>query len=291
MEIDDFYHQSSQKLLTILVKDHNLFEHLEAVRKYLLFGDYGAELMAHFFSISETILEQNLDLENPNVFSLQQAKIERLLEVSLHSYELNSSDAGKEHVKADLKSCDYVTEIAKILTINTSEENLTENTQKKSLLTGEKPLRVMDVITLDWKSTWPNNIVLSKKSLTHYQMLFRHLFHCKNVEREINNLWRINMSLFKQKSWFRRSIFEIMMMMKNFVTTLQYFMSTEVIEPNWQKFVENLKKNVKDLDELIEHQNEFLSSCMKSCLLSQPKPLTSITKLLYPDRIIFNDDI
>merc|ERR1719245_2443952 len=110
-------------------------------------------------------------------------------------------------------------------------------------------------------------------------MLFRHLFHCKNVEREINNLWRVNMSIYKQAEWFRRSIFQVLTMMKSFVTTLQYFMSTEVIEPNWQKFVNSLNK-VNDLDELLECQTEFLDNCIKSCLISESKLLCAITNLL-----------
>ena len=41
------------------------------------------------------------------------------------------------------------------------------------------------VFALDYSVKWPLSIVLSKRALTKYQLLFRHLFFCKHVEREL----------------------------------------------------------------------------------------------------------
>lgn len=44
---------------------------------------------------------------------------------------------------------------------------------------------------LSFKVRWPLSLVLSKKSLTKYQMLFRHLFFAKHVQRLLSkNSWR-----------------------------------------------------------------------------------------------------
>lgn len=44
---------------------------------------------------------------------------------------------------------------------------------------------------LSFSVRWPLSLVLSKKSLTKYQLLFRHLFFAKHVQRLLSkNSWR-----------------------------------------------------------------------------------------------------
>ncbi len=42
-------------------------------------------------------------------------------------------------------------------------------------------LKGLDAFTLDYRVNWPLSLVLSKRSLTKYQLLFQHLFKCKHV--------------------------------------------------------------------------------------------------------------
>lgn len=39
------------------------------------------------------------------------------------------------------------------------------------------------------QTAWPISLVLSRRVLTKYQLLFRHLFHCKHVERQLCQVW------------------------------------------------------------------------------------------------------
>ena len=39
---------------------------------------------------------------------------------------------------------------------------------------------------------WPLSIVISKKALSKYQLIFRFLFHCKHVERQLCGAWQIH---------------------------------------------------------------------------------------------------
>ncbi|CAN0401828.1 unnamed protein product, partial [Ectocarpus sp. 8 AP-2014] len=44
---------------------------------------------------------------------------------------------------------------------------------------------------MSFKVGWPVSLVLSKKSLTKYQLLFRHLFFAKHVQRLLSkDSWR-----------------------------------------------------------------------------------------------------
>ena len=36
---------------------------------------------------------------------------------------------------------------------------------------------------LSWQGEWPVSLVLNHKALAQYQMLFRHFFYCKHIER------------------------------------------------------------------------------------------------------------
>lgn len=39
---------------------------------------------------------------------------------------------------------------------------------------------------------WPLSIVVSRKSLTKYQLIFRFLFHCKHVDRQLCGAWQVH---------------------------------------------------------------------------------------------------
>lgn len=41
------------------------------------------------------------------------------------------------------------------------------------------------MFSLGYKVRWPLSIVISKRSITKYQLIFRHLFHCKHVRAAV----------------------------------------------------------------------------------------------------------
>jgi gamma-tubulin complex component 2 len=71
--------------------------------------------------------------------------------------------------------------------------------------------------------------------------------------------------------------------MLNFVQQLFYFCTSEVIEPNWQAFMEKLngkedenggsKRIVSTVDELMGDHVDFLDTCLKECMLTNSKLL------------------
>ena len=55
--------------------------------------------------------------------------------------------------------------------------------------------------------------------------------------------------------------------MAQFCKNYIYYMVVEVLEPNFHKFKESLKK-VKTIDEILKLHNDFLDECLKECLLT-----------------------
>jgi len=55
-------------------------------------------------------------------------------------------------------------------------------------------------------------------------------------------------------------------------------MVVEVLEPNFHKLKNNLKK-VKTLDEILKLHNDFLDECLKECLLTDQNLFRILTKI------------
>lgn len=49
---------------------------------------------------------------------------------------------------------------------------------------------------------WPVSLVLSRRALTKYQLIFRHLFHCKHVKRQLCAAWQIHQVYFVFRTSF-----------------------------------------------------------------------------------------
>jgi chemotaxis regulatin CheY-phosphate phosphatase CheZ len=58
----------------------------------------------------------------------------------------------------------------------------------------------------------------------------------------------------------------------HFVKSLIYYLSEEVIEMNWIRFTQDLAK-AANLEEIIQHHERFLNSCLKESLLTNQQLL------------------
>lgn len=138
---------------------------------------------------------------------------------------------------------------------------------------------MLEAFTLDYKVKWPLTLILSRKTLTKYQLIFRHLLYCKYVEKNLETAWLHHQStkelnvqrMLKQTYCLRHRMLQFC---KNYI----YYMVVEVLEPNFHKFKENLKK-IKTIDDILVLHNNFLDECLKECLLTDQHLFKIITKL------------
>ncbi|KRX05862.1 hypothetical protein PPERSA_03799 [Pseudocohnilembus persalinus] len=56
-------------------------------------------------------------------------------------------------------------------------------------------------------------------------------------------------------------------------------MCYEILESNWQTFVQNLNNNVKNFEDIIQFHDQFLDNCLKECMLLEPNLLKIVCKL------------
>ena len=73
--------------------------------------------------------------------------------------------------------------------------------------------------------------------------------------------------------------FALLQRMLNFVQNLQYYMTCEVLEPNWSQLEEGLR-SVSNIDDVLLMHNDFLDKCLRDCMLSNREVLKTMSRLL-----------
>ncbi|XP_074030590.1 gamma-tubulin complex component 2 isoform X2 [Leptinotarsa decemlineata] len=264
--IEKAYMFASQTLLNLVVKEKDLIGRLKSVKYYFLLekGDFIVTFL--------TLCEKELGKFSIDV---NQGSIESLMDLALR---LSSaiSDPYKEDLRTELLQYDLQFQMFKILSIQTrSEQDYWSNSGSK------KPLMI-ESFSFSYEVHWPLSLILNRKSLACYQMIFRHLFFCKYIERMICQVWKSNKVAKKfhfEDAKHYRIAFALRQRMLHCIQNLEYHMMVEVIEPHWSTFLQRIGK-VNNVDEILSCHCDFLNNCLKDCMLTIPEILSTIIKLL-----------
>uniref|UniRef100_A0A8B9GCA6 Gamma-tubulin complex component n=1 Tax=Amazona collaria TaxID=241587 RepID=A0A8B9GCA6_9PSIT len=253
-QIEKAYNYASKVLLDFLMEEKELVSHLRSIKHYFLM-DQG-DFFVHFMDLTEEELKKPVD-------DIITTRLEALLELALRM-----STANTDPFKDDLK-------------VRVKYRGGTP--WREILWVGNKLwIRVAEVCQSEQGLIWMGFSFLSRKALTRYQMLFRHMFYCKHVERQLCNVWISNktakqFSLHSAK-WFAGA-FTLRQRMLNFVQNIQYYMMFEVMEPTWHILEKNLKL-ASNIDDVLSHHTSFLDNCLKDCMLTNPELLKIFSKLM-----------
>jgi len=127
---------------------------------------------------------------------------------------------------------------------------------------------------------WPLTLVFSRKTLAKYQLIFRHLFKCKYVEKLLETSWLLNQST-KEYNAHKNYLnsHKLRQRMLHFIKNYIYHMAFEVFEPNFHKFKLKMEK-IKTIDEVLEEHNHFLDLCLKESMLLDHTLFQMITKII-----------
>ncbi|XP_064418571.1 gamma-tubulin complex component 2 [Latimeria chalumnae] len=266
-QIEKAYNYASKVLLDFLMAEKELVARLRSIKHYFLM-DQG-DFFVHFMDLTEEELKKPVDDIIPT-------RLEALLELALRMSTANT-DPFKDDLKIDLMPHDLITQLLRVLAIETKQEKALINADPTEL-----SLSGLEAFSFDYIVKWPLSLIINRKALTRYQMLFRHMFYCKHVERQLCNIW-INNKTAKQYSlysakWFAAA-FTLRQRMLNFVQNIQYYMMFEVMEPTWHVLENNLK-SVSNIDDVLSHHTSFLDNCLKDCMLTNPELLKIFSKLM-----------
>ncbi|KAG0715937.1 Gamma-tubulin complex component 2 [Chionoecetes opilio] len=263
--IEKTYNFASQRILQLLMEEKDLMGRLRSIKHYFLL-DQG-DFIVQFMSLCEEELTKNIDDVLPT-------RLESLLELALRTSAANS-DPYKDDIECDLQPITLMNQMLRILSIETEDECEYYPQEERLQLTG------LEGFSLGYKVTWPLSLVLDKKTIACYQMIFRHLFYCKHVERLLCRVWvsnKVAKSFPLSASRTYTAAFALRQRMLNFIQNIEYYMMFEVIEHNWQTFINKMQK-VDNVDDVLAFHNDFLSGCLKDCMLTSPELLRIISKL------------
>ncbi|CAN7067902.1 unnamed protein product [Brassica rapa subsp. trilocularis] len=252
---------ASKELVSLIMDKYDLIGRLRSIKHYLLL-DQG-DFLVHFMDIAREEL-------NKKVHEISVEKLQSLLDLALRT---TAAAADPRH--EDLTCCVDRTSLLKTL-------GMQKDTDSNSI---EDPVSItgLETFSLSYKVQWPLSIVISKKALSKYHLIFRFLFHCKHVERQLCGAWQIHQGIRSMNSngtAICRSSLLYRSMLK-FISSLLHYLTFEasliVLEPNWHVMQDRLQ-STRSIYEVIQHHDFFLDKCLRGCFLLLPDVL-KVSKL------------
>lgn len=136
----------------------------------------------------------------------------------------------------------------------------------------------IDALTLDYSVKFPLSLVISRKALTKYQLIFRHLLSLKHGEQVLCHAWieHSKSPVWKNaspelKQW-RGRVYSLRTRMLAFVQQFAYYVCSEVLEPKWRELASKLA-TVATVDQVLQIHSDFLDTCLNECMLTNSKLL------------------
>jgi gamma-tubulin complex component 2 len=258
--IAERFEHAAQRLLRIVREEGELSSRLDSMKAYFLLarGDY----LVHFLDTAGAELSKSTgDIRSSKLQSLLHLAVKSSsMSGDLHGDDLlcNVDDHGILH---HLSSTDQPHALDSISAMNDDS------------ITG------LDTFVLDFDTPWPASIILHRRALSKYQILFRHLFQYKCAEREMCNTWQTLKSM-RGETLSRMFIKShvLTQRMLNFLQSYLCYVTNEVIDPHWNKMNARLE-SARTVDQIIESHDSFLETSMRDSLLFWPKILKRLDRL------------
>lgn len=234
--IDEAYKTTMRRLLHLMTNKFHLFEHLQALKSYILLGQ------GDFIALLMESLAANLDRPAG-------AQYRHTLTAQLE-HAIRGSNAQYDSPEV-LRRLD-----ARMLQLSHGDIG-------------------WDCFTLEYKIDAPVDVVVSDWGNRQYLKVFNFLWRIKRVEFALSSTWRkvttgsrgvlqTNHASVAQ-AW--KTTRGFLAEMVHFVGQLQYYILFEVIESSWTELQEKLKKENATLDDVIRAHSNYLNSITHKGLL------------------------
>ncbi|KAL3685944.1 hypothetical protein R1sor_003966 [Riccia sorocarpa] len=275
------YSHASSELLNVILNKFDLMGRLRSVKHYF-FMDQG-DFLVHFMDIAKDELMKRSS-------TIVMEKLQSLLELALRT-SVSASDPYHDDLTCNVEKSALLTQLQSTVTTGIGSietggnpesflANLSLNGSGLGTQSGTSNITGIETFTLDYKVPWPLSLVISRKALTKYQLIFRHLFHFKHVERQLCMTWQAHQAT-RRLSFVGTAIsrsYVLCQKMLHFMQSMEHYLTFEVLEPNWHS-METSMQNSKSIDEVIQQHDKFLDKCLKECMLLWPQILKKLEAL------------
>jgi gamma-tubulin complex component 3 len=234
--IDEAYKTTMARLIDLMANKFHLFEHLKALKNYILLGQ------GDFIALLMESLASNLDRPSG-------AQYRHTLTAQLE-HAIKSSNAQFDSPEV-LRRLD-----ARMLQISHGDLG-------------------WDCFTLEYKIDAPIDVVVTEWGNRQYLKVFNFLWRIKRVEFVLSNTWRKCLlgarGVLKDldgpvaEAW--KTTRGVVAEMSHFIAQLQYYILFEVIESSWDELQRAIHKEGCTLDDLIKAHTKYLTAITHKGLL------------------------
>lgn len=303
--VNHAYAFANSELLTLLLTKNSLRSRLRSMKHYF-FLDRG-EFFLYFLELSAS------ELRKPHK-SVNEAKLQSLFELVVNQPgSIAVADPFKEDVKVQMNDIGLTQWLMKIVNVQGIDQENPDSVMEQNKTPAAtdmkeegKGLIGFEALELDYRVPFPLSLIISRKTVLRYQLIFRYTLALRHLEALLVDCWADHN---KMRSWthrtsdkriegWKRRAWTLRARMLVFVQQMLFYATAEVIEPNWQKLMAKvddaehgedaddrprslLKPRTKrTVDELMQDHLDMLDSCMKDLGLTQGKLLRIHAKLM-----------
>ncbi|KAK4580425.1 gamma tubulin complex Spc97/GCP2 subunit Alp4 [Recurvomyces mirabilis] len=268
--VSNAYAFANRSLMTLLLTTHGLPARLKSLKHYFFLDR--SDFFSYFLELSASELKKTA--KNVNA-----GKLQSLLDIVLRQPgSVAAEDPFKEDVRVTMSDTGLTGWLMRVVNVQGMDADASSlslaNTYTGSV-TGkdEKEISGYEALTLDYAVPFPLSLIVSRNTLTRYQLLFRYLLSLRHLEVLLTQSWTEHT---KSPAWIRkgprrkgasadsagteverkienwkRRAWCLRARMLCFVQQLLYFCTSEVIEPNWRSFMARVEE-ARDGDEELQ---------------------------------------
>ncbi|KAI5852517.1 Spc98 family-domain-containing protein [Morchella snyderi] len=279
--VNSAYAHANESLLNLLLTTHALPARLRSLKHYFFLDR--SDFFSYFLELGATELQKPAKKVNVG-------KLQSLLDLALRQPgSIAASDPFKEDVKVQMNEVGLTKWLMRVVSVSGIDEGVTtlEESHRAPAASAVDQIIGFNALELDYSVPFPLSLVISRKTVLRYQLLFRYLLSLRHLETLLGQAWQDHSTQYtwKQRSRFpqiemwKRRAWTLRARMMVFVQQLMYFCTSEVVEPNWNGLMRRLGE-VRTVDELMQDHVDFLDTCLKECMLTNSKLLKIHAKLM-----------
>ncbi|CAG8020771.1 unnamed protein product [Penicillium olsonii] len=293
--VNSAYTYANASLLNLLVTKNSLTTRFRSLKHYFFLDR--SDFFSYFLELSAS------ELRKP-ARSVNEGKLQSLLDIVLRQPgSVAALDPFKEDVKVKMNKIGLTKWLMQVVNVSGVNQDGPEAEKQHASGDEDKDIVGFDALELDYQVPFPLSLVISRKTVLRYQLIFRHLLSLRHLETLLvtswadqnkTTSWRHKSSDRRLEIWKRRA-WNLRAKMLVFVQQLLYFCTAEVIEPNWVGLMDrvnsvdadasaveesDMKPVNRTVDELMQDHVDFLDTCLKECMLTQAKLLKIHSKLV-----------
>jgi gamma-tubulin complex component 2 len=291
--VNGAYAYANASLLNLLLTKNSLTTRFRSLKHYFFLDR--SDFFSYFLELSSSELRKAAK-------NVNESKLQSLLDLVLRQPgSIAAQDQFKEDVKVRMNKIGLTKWLMQVVSVSGIDQDNPDGgmaqyqTPTTQTAEEEKDIVGFDALELDYLVPFPLSLVISRKTVLRYQLIFRHLLSLRHLETMLATSWQDQqkvlgwrhkssdrrLELWKRRAWTLRA------KMLVFVQQLLYFSTAEVVEPNWQNLMERVNgteassdqvpvndtKVNRTVDELMQDHVDFLDTCLKECMLTQAKLL------------------